>query len=989
MLFDGLAKTLARFVKQNLADYCGIEAPETDTTFVCSDGSYMSMIKIHGNMSLTGHDEFVVLKNSLNTALKPYLADKGHSIQFTFSRNPDMAEQVVRDALAGSLATARRLNLDMDDMFEEKVKVMGRTCADESMYLTLWTNPSALTSEDTKRYAAKQKGYYKGVPPLGDTQNPIKAITILRDKHASFAASMLDKLRDNSIRATLLEVHDALRCIRMEVSPDFTSKNWRPSLIGDKVPRGYPETDGDVDAILWPKIGYQIFPRDAEDGSNKDYVKVGSIYYAPMYIEIGPQDVKYFNNLFSAITNSNSDMPWRISFLIEGDPLSSLSVKKGLASIIGFANMGNKKINNAFQDIQADLQNGSIYAKLRISMVTWANDVETLEYRKSLLARSVEGWGYCEVLEEKGDPVAGLVSTVPAVVADSVANPHAAPIPDIIDMLPLVRASSPWDSGSVLFKTLSGKLWPYQPGSSKQTTWIDLMFAKPGAGKSVLANLINLGLIVAAGNERIPYISIIDIGPSSSGLISLIIDALPNHLKHYAVYKRIQMREEYATNPMDTQLGMQYPTPAEAAFIKNFVTLLATPVGKKTPYEGMAEMIGQVIDEAYKMYSNAESPNPYTKRIDPEVDRVLEVERFEYDEHSTWWDATDFLFEKGYIREASLAQRYAVPILQDLSSVARTSQPIKDVYGSVTTSTGENIIDLFSRMISSAIREYPVLSRPTKFDLGDARIVSLDLDDVAKSGGDIAERQTAVMYMLSMFVLTKNFHLNKELVHEFPPLYRKYQEERIKEFHASPKRLCLDEFHRTSSTTIVRDQVVVEMREGRKWNIQVCLASQREEDFDESMLEFATNIYMFSPGSGKVIQRLGKRFGLSNTDLYNLEYNTHGPNRNGVTLMYRVETKDEGMKSHIVNSTVGPVELWAFSTTKEDVQIRDGLTAAIGGRPARAILAKDYPSGSAKSEYERRKENLSIENNESKNIDIIGDMVKGLIDKARKEGIVE
>ena len=56
-------------------------------------------------------------------------------------------------------------------------------------------------------------------------------------------------------------------------------------------------------------------------------------------------------------------------------------------------------------------------------------------------------------------------------------------------------------------------------------------------------------------------------------------------------------------------------------------------------------------------------------------------------------------------------------------------------------------------MISSAVREYPILSRVTAFDIGDARVVSLDLDEVAKTGGEAADRQTAVMYMLARYVL--------------------------------------------------------------------------------------------------------------------------------------------------------------------------------------------------------------------------------------------
>ena len=66
-------------------------------------------------------------------------------------------------------------------------------------------------------------------------------------------------------------------------------------------------------------------------------------------------------------------------------------------------------------------------------------------------------------------------------------------------MLPFSRPSSPWEYGAILFRSPDGKPWPYQPGSSEQTTWIDLIYARPGSGKSVLSNAINLALCLSGG----------------------------------------------------------------------------------------------------------------------------------------------------------------------------------------------------------------------------------------------------------------------------------------------------------------------------------------------------------------------------------------------------------------------------------------------------------------------------------------------------------
>lgn len=97
------------------------------------------------------------------------------------------------------------------------------------------------------------------------------------------------------------------------------------------------------------------------------------------------------------------------------------------------------------------------------------------------------------------------------------------------------------------FRTPDGKVWPYQTGTNITTTWFDLIFAQPGAGKSVLLNTLNLGTCMSPGLSKLPFVAVIDIGPSSSGLISLIREALP--LNRISVYYRLQMAHQYAINP--------------------------------------------------------------------------------------------------------------------------------------------------------------------------------------------------------------------------------------------------------------------------------------------------------------------------------------------------------------------------------------------------------------------------------------------------------
>jgi intracellular multiplication protein IcmB len=55
-------------------------------------------------------------------------------------------------------------------------------------------------------------------------------------------------------------------------------------------------------------------------------------------------------------------------------------------------------------------------------------------------------------------------------------------------------------------------------------------------------------------------------------------------------------------------------------------------------------------------------------------------------------------------------------------------------------------------------------------------------------------------------------------------------------------------------------------------------------------------------------------------------------------------------------NTLGPVEMWAFSTTPLDVALRSRLYSRVGPGEARKRLARVFPTGTAKREIERRKD---------------------------------
>lgn len=913
----------------------------------------------------------------------------GHALQVYFSHDKQNIKKVIQDIYDPAEATARRLELSLDDLFTERVNFLAQYCAEERVYFALYTRPYNLAQEQVKTANKTKLKMLKDMkaPPFKNTQTVYAAIPELRDTHEAYVRAIINDLDALNIFARLMEVHDAVHAIRMTADPDFTADDWKATLPGDTImPREINGFNGDPSDLLWPSLAKQVIPRDAENLDLRT-VRVGNKLYSSVFIDLFPKDIRPFINLFSRILPAH--IPWRIAFLVESEGLNTLKLKGLLAAILSFSSAQNRLISDSVNLLKyLQLNTDDTIVRLRVVATTWApeDQLPLLRRRSSELVKAIQGWGSTDVSEICGDPFAGFVSSMLATTLNSAAVPSVAPLSHVITMLPITRPASPWETGALLFRTPDGKPWPFQPGSTQQTTWIDLVYARPGSGKSVLSNALNLALCLSGGLTRLPRIAIIDIGPSSSGLISLLKEALPASQRHLVAYHRLRMTPDYSINPFDTQLGCRYPTALERSFLVNFLTLLTTPLGATKPYDGMADLAGMIVDELYKSLADEFNPTPYAQGVEEFIDSILEEIGFVKDSKSTWWEVTDALYSAGFVHEAMLAQRYAMPLLADAASICRTPS-IEDLYEKVTAPTGESLINAFSRMISGAVREYPILSRVTSFDIGDARVVSLDLDEVAKSGGDAADRQTAVMYMLARYVLARHYYLTEESLNNIPEQYQEYHKERVLEIREDPKRIVYDEFHRTSKSAAVRDQVIIDMREGRKWKVQIALLSQSVEDFDPIMIDFSTAIYVMDAGPSQAVEKTSQIFGLSNTAKTALRTRVHGPRQGGATFLVQYATKS-GVNVQLLTLTLGPVELWAFSTTAEDASVRNQLYRHLGPAEARRLLAALFPNGSVAREIEVRLASMREETGlieEDAKASVIEQLVHDILDAYAKD----
>jgi intracellular multiplication protein IcmB len=967
-VLNSIARILASIslrLKQPLAGFCDIETSHGDA-LITKQGDYLSFVRIDGMRRMSTRADVERLATAMRIDISGALEDKGHAIVGWYVSDPDLAAvEIERVNMTACRQVARQLGIDLSDILDERMRLWPGMMRWEAAYFVLWTRRGVLTKEERKQMKEEQDAAAMACPRIGDAQKFFLRSEVMAAHHTGFVSRIVSSLKGLDIAAVELSARDALTAIREAMYRETAGSEWRATLMGDPVMPRLPEDEvkrPEKEGLLWPSLRSQIFHIDAiAKGGQR--VEIGENEYASVDMAVGPEDPRPFIELAGWLGQDR--IPWRGAFVIEGGGRGGMMFKELGASFLSMF-PANRDLQRAFQGLrEAREQENHIAVKLRASFATWAPLGETRKLRRrvSTLSQRLEGWGNCKATSIAGDPLEGVMSSVPGLSLASTGTPSLALAGDALAMLPWSRTASPWETGSVLFRMPHGALWPYDPaGGSKRPQVLDIFIAPPGSGKSVLANTINLGLclssaVLGAQGAKLPLIGKVDIGSSAEGFVRLIQEALGPERRHEAIYKTMQFARGYEFNIFDLQVGCEYPLPLERAFLQNFLALVTLPPDVSTPYEGITQMIGLVIDEAYRLCTEAPgaSPKRYHSGLEPAVDAAIAKHGISlHDDDPYWRDVVTGLCRVGEYRLAEKAQRHAVPLLQDLISAARSDQ-VKDMFGNLKISmTAEQASDLFERYIYDVIRKYPTLNSPTMLDFGPARIIVLDLAEVAPTGSAGANRQTEMMYLLGRHILARNFFLKPDYLPYVPEHVRDYHRARFQEVYETVKRLDYDEWHRTEGSPQVRAQAELDVREGRKHNIQLGFSSQRLRDMGDGLISQSTGRFVLRAGDEKEADEIIERFNLSEASAAVVRYGLHGPGPTGAPFLAILNVDNAKYEQKLVN-TLGPIELWALSTTPGDTALRNRLYEKVGFSEALRRLSKIFSNGSALKEIERRK----------------------------------
>lgn len=920
---------------------------------LCRDGSLVSLVRIEGARSITGARELGGFVELAQRRLNGSFLDRGHGLHIVLERAPDAARQAIDAAAERQRRQCERLGLSLGDVIAERSERLAGLLSGETCALACWTRPDVIPGTQLRREKRELKSRLKAwLPGIRESQCPLQVVDSLPPRHEAFVSTVASLLKEAGLMAAVMDSREAVRLMRVLLNgPDAAGPDWRPAGPGDEV---WPRfTEPPELGAFPPPLAPQLLVREPHIEAGR--LRIGGRLYGAVDMVLGPRVERPFSELMSRLAEAG--IPFRFSLLLEGGGLtgSGPSIALAAASVLAVTSEDSRHVRDALAGLRVLRGDEQAVVRLRIGLLTWVEGEEGeagLARQLGRLQQICEGWGECEFSPLVGDVLEAFAGSVPGFAAGGTAEPALAPLASVLGMLPLFRPASAVraDRADYLFRSEDGKPLGYSLEESGDYGF-DLVYGIPGRGKSVLLGSLSLAFCLQGGRRRLPLLAVVDIGPSSSGLMSLVREALPEDRRYEVGWFAPQMTREHAINPCDTQLGCRFPLPPERAFLTNLLSLILTPAGAEGVPDGVAETISPMIDAIYRMREDGRpgaEPHPYSRGRDGEVDAALERRGIHLPADPLWWDAVDLLFEAGEIDAAGRAQRYAVPTLLDCLTAVRQAE-VQDLVGRATYgSGGEPVTAAVVRIVTALSGQWPLMFEPTAFDIGHVRVAAMDLGAVAPQGTPEADRQTAAMYMLARHVLTRHWWIGEEVLVSVPERYRAWHRQRIREVRETPKRLVFDEYHRTAAAPGVRAQVDRDVREARKQRVRLMLASQREGDFGD-LAELATGFWILGSGgtTEDEARHLAKMFALGDAAVEAIRFRLTGPSRTGAPALHVAMDAGGRLEQMLVNS-VGPVELWALNTAPRDVALRNRVQGRLGAAAGRAALAAMFPSGSAR-----------------------------------------
>lgn len=993
---DEIVRGYRGWTKADHSQYFPLVCPHSNDSMALFNGSLLSVIKIDGYLGQYVPGAFDSLCTEWQTFIRNTAQDKtskGFDLFWSFEYDPEGMQDKTHHYREKMIRASQRRGIDVRDILEEEAEVYGKICANETQLLLVVTHIDSLPISDRKD-ALAQSGKDRSQALRGKDamlmSMGIKGIEAIHEQHVNKVMIFLQEA-GMGYTAHRLNCYDALTAMRMSLVPGVTA-GWRPKLtindtrfrttegvsLGHKVAQG-TEQPNDWSFMLPPPLHSQMVPDGMVDLGR--YVVSGSRTYAPMYVSELAVDPRPLEELL--IMCHRRRLPIRLVYSMMSNSDQANYWNRMFASIFTFASASNKQIKKADDAMREYQLSGGAVLGYGLSIATWAETdvtysqngearygVKQLQKRAQDVEALVQQWGGQQVDSIFGCAVQGLFGATPGYAVPSTA-PKAPQIElDVVKQLPLMRPARLWEpDNSIWFRTEEGVLSPYQPMSGRQNAMLSLVLGGMGFGKS---NLISEHIHYFANHPDAsvtPYIRGIDFGASSSGVIDLIRESLPDDRKHEAVFEIFATDGSFVKNMFDTRPGLKYPLQDHRKFLESWLLVLCDGlIDTPSMMSNVVAVLHAAVERVYEMNdpdSNLFQGKMYSPATAlPEVvQAVAKVNMTGIDEHTTYWDITNSLLhyalehnDDQVMYAAKLAQRYCSPEFRD---VVHAADQLSSQFEGMPTVDGVPLTSAVARALMNANAAFKCFSGVTNTDISESRICVFDMSEAFGRGTSAYDDWLRTVYFAVVYrLLTEDLFVNKDMSGEEIKLnqrqlgcsdalldwymvYLEQQDQVDKVFWA-------DELHRLGRVQGGLDIIASMGYEGRKYKVGLLLGTQVPENMPPTMLPLASSIFVFGTNQSNEMARTIQRLFDLNDDECAILAKITKPNAEKGAEVFCIHKVDSGTQRLKLHFQLGAIKRWAYATETDErglrgILYREGKSTAW----ARQTLARHVPSAKA------------------------------------------
>lgn len=958
-----------------------------EDTLYTQSGGMVTVYRLMGAIQRFSGEQREERMARLETRLETWNKEPGVYVSFLHEHDHTKVRPHLEEHHAPMRETMNRFGMsDGNHLLDSREDLLAGSLKHDALYLVIHTTHAVVDAK--RRKAAKDNTF--GV--IGAQSAAV--YHEVEDLHESTCRLFGDMLKEMTVLFSVMPARQVVGELASMWSRHEQSPN-KFMLVGDRVnglldTYGYAKNkDGRYRAVLnreqatLPRIGEQVFtdkiyyPLDRDDS-----FRVRDTHQAAFRLTRSPGGSGFstYNTLRENITR---DVPYRIHFQMASGTSGSAAL--GLKQILSYAVSAfrpkNIDVARSIDSLKALEEAGYTHMSLKVVVATWAKNREALERNADRLDKAFSNWGGAGLTRIIASPDRVVSETLPGAI---IRGPAAfMPIQMLSEIMPVEVAASPWESG-LLMRSGENQPYPIDPGDESLINFhVYVLIGGTGRGKSVTMTDILKACLFRRGQDDLPEVRYLDVGYTSKAMFSYLRYLLPDNKRHQIVHEVMQNTAAYATNPWDTPLGMQEQSPQEKSFLVDFVSdVLTSGDSSGATMDGALQnlldsLASMVVSEAYRMMSrNGEHRRLYYDISDVRPDFAEALHRHAIEARSgetSWWALVDALYAVHEIDLAEVAQRYAVPNFADMPNILASSSSIQESYKNMAPG-GTHVLEYASTVLSTLITNYPVLAHETRVNFQQARIVGVDMQDVANT-----QEETNLFYSLLQNVLSRGFMMDPDEIArlDMPDQYREFHRDRIRALRARDKIFLFDELHRlsvgldqTAPPPPAMMRLMRWIKEVRKYGIKLMLSTQSIAHMPDEIKEDEMWSLFFNMGIGrKQQQRVGELFDVSEYGMEVMRHELNGPEAGkGAPCLFMANTSKGKLEQKIYVST-SPMELWAAPTNQGNLVLMQEVLREIGDPvlTARALTVL-FPGGSAGKEIDRLKKEQEMTDKEAQRV---------------------